>query len=156
MVPDRDRRRSRLRHGLQHLPARRRVRCGGNVFFAFLATPFCAKDRRRFAKTGFGQTQRKEKLNTEKVKAESKGVEGGGVFFSAGERVTVTTDGTSDGRIRNGIADWVYEEEILSGSNELFFSPNNQVRAPSMHSFVPAYAHAHVMFTSCLRYARGN
>eukprot|EP01043_Picozoa_sp_COSAG02_P000444 COSAG02_NODE_8_length_60691_cov_104.994752_10_plen_293_part_00 len=46
----------------------------------------------------------------------------------AGERVAVTLDGTPDGRIRNGIADWVYEEEILSGSTELFFSPDNQVR----------------------------
>lgn len=44
-----------------------------------------------------------------------------------GERVAVTSDGTTDGRIRNGVADWVYEEEILSGSNELFFSPNSQV-----------------------------
>lgn len=45
---------------------------------------------------------------------------------ATGERVAVTSDGTADGRIRNGIADWVYEEEILSGSTELFFSPDNQ------------------------------
>ena len=47
-----------------------------------------------------------------------------------GERVAVTSDGTPDGRVRNGIADWVYEEEILSSSTELFFSPDNQVRCP--------------------------
>ena len=31
----------------------------------------------------------------------------------------------NSGRIRNGIADWIFEEEILSGSNELFFSPDS-------------------------------
>eukprot|EP01045_Picozoa_sp_COSAG04_P029567 COSAG04_NODE_4894_length_1837_cov_1.617376_1_plen_109_part_00 len=39
-------------------------------------------------------------------------VQGYNVFLldvPSGQRTQVTTDGTPDGRVRNGIADWVYE-----------------------------------------------
>ena len=68
-----------------------------------------------------------------------------------GERVAVTSDGTADGRIRSGIADWVYEEEILSGSTELFFSPDNQVRGPRQVLAAPAgNAKATIMLSGSL------
>ncbi|KAJ3348478.1 hypothetical protein HDU83_001300 [Entophlyctis luteolus] len=38
-------------------------------------------------------------------------------------QVQLTFDGSVGDAVRNGVADWVYEEEVFSGSNCLWFSP---------------------------------
>lgn len=39
--------------------------------------------------------------------------------------ITVTTSGTPDGTIVNGIPDWVYEEEVLASNSALWWSPSS-------------------------------
>lgn len=41
-----------------------------------------------------------------------------------GQEVQITTDGSKN--VMNGISDWVYEEEIVSGPQSAFFSPNGK------------------------------
>jgi hypothetical protein len=41
---------------------------------------------------------------------------------ATGVTTQVTSDGTHDGVIRNGIPDWVYEEEVLGAAGALYFS----------------------------------
>lgn len=38
------------------------------------------------------------------------------------DEIRLTTDGTS--QIRNGVCDWVYEEEVFSTKEALWFSPD--------------------------------
>ena len=51
------------------------------------------------------------------------------VELATGVRTTVTTDGQLDGVVRNGDADWVYEEEILAGSGAMYFSEETMALA---------------------------
>ena len=44
------------------------------------------------------------------------------------ESTQVTTDGASE-KVFNGIADWLYEEEIFSDTNAMYWSPNSQFLA---------------------------
>lgn len=54
----------------------------------------------------------------------------------AGVETRLTTDGVS-GEVYNGIADWVYEEEIMSSSAAIWFSPDAQKLA--IIKFVDTY-----------------
>ena len=49
--------------------------------------------------------------------------------IATGIRTTCTTAGRTDGVVRFGDADWVYEEEILAGNSAMYFSPETMALA---------------------------
>lgn len=72
------------------------------------------------------------------------------------EAIQLTTDGLVE-KVFNGIADWLYEEEIFSATNAMYWSPNSQFLAyirfnDSLISpyFIPYYDKSPYSFTNIL------